>query len=398
MNLSTLYIIITALFTLVKLTNAFNAQLFVGTLSSTFAGDGLTISSSATSISARSYQITFNTLNSDMYYLERDVCRIRKVVYYRGLVSTLAGTGSCSDYDGAIPGIASLTYASGLRFHAISSTQVWLLLVVDSHQMRTVDLQASTLNTFTGSTSVGSVVNVVRTSARYNTLKKASYHDNIIFMAENGNNGRIVRLSRITNIVTVLASQITSCMSVAPYRAYVFSGQGNKIYKTFKSTGITSVFSGSGAYGNNVAVGGEQYGDIFDLIADCQRKSLFTSEFNGNVVKEFTFATSTVKHIAGVFSVSSYNGPGPMVSTIYQLYGVAGVSLYDTKLYIACYSQNNIAMVQMDTPGGMCNLYTTSKTITSVKNPLGTAIRYSGIGSATYAGDTLTLWANPSAV
>ena len=101
--------------------------------------------------------------------------------------------------------------------------------------------------------------------------------------------------------------------------------------------------------GNSLIAGSVAFNFVMSVAIDCVRKSVFVSEFTGNIVKEVKLGTLVTTHVAGVYLDGSYNGPGPMVATRYKLSGVIEVRTFQDELYITSSVNNEVSTVGMST-------------------------------------------------
>eukprot|EP00759_Apiculatamorpha_spiralis_P045091 PhF_6_TR4192/c0_g1_i1/m.5637 len=281
-----------------------DAKFLLGIGVAGYQGDGLTVSTSGSSISYWwGAGIAFNTLNNDMYYLETSSKVVRKVKYLHGVVSVAAGVLNTDAYvDSSDPLTAKFTIPYNLWFKIINSAEVYMFIAENSYRfsskcgVRILALQSSifavgSVSTYVGSSAspvCGNTVNVVRGSAVLIPWDVTTRRQ-VLYITEE-DNSRLTRVPFSTSIVSAFITGVSfTGVTIYKGRIYLTSLATNKLYYSPIASGIATVFKGSTA-GHSNTYGSEQFNTPAGINADCVRQSLFVTEsYNGELVREIKF-------------------------------------------------------------------------------------------------------------
>ncbi len=290
----------------------------------------------------------------NLYVADNYNQRIRKVTAATGTITTVAGTGSYGYNGDNIAATSAQLYAPD----SVAVDGAGNLYVSDSENYRIREISAAT-GIITTVAGTGSCCyngdNIAATSAQlYYVQGVAVDGSGNLFIADTNNN-RIRKVNVATGIITTVAGNgtgsyngdniaATSAELWLPY-GIALDGAGNlyiadhgnqRIRRVDATTGIITTVAGTGSYGyngDNIAATSAKLYNPSSLTADAAG-NLYIADMGNQRIRKVNAATGLITTVAGNGS-GGYNGDN-IVPTSAELYDPASVALDNTgNLYIA---------------------------------------------------------------
>lgn len=257
-------------------------------------------------------------------------------------VSTFAGTGVASALDNTVGMMATFNGPDDV------TTDGTNLYVVDlnNHKIRKIVIATGAVTTFAGSGAQGSADNIVGTSATFNYPRGITTDGTNLYVADN-NSHKIRKIVIASGVVSTLAGSGasgsadnpvgTSATFGAPFgittdgkNIYVSDWPNHKIRKIVIATGEVTTFAGSGAASavndtGTLASFNYPYGITTDGI------NLYVADSNNNKIRKIVIATGAVTTLAGSGVSGAADNP---IGTLATFGGPQGITTDGTNLYV----------------------------------------------------------------
>ena len=225
-----------------------------------------------------------------------------------GIVSTLAGTGSYGDTDGAVTS-AEFALPRGVSFDADSN-----VYVADTANNKIRKISGDIVSTLVSSGLSGP--------------EGVKVYGSTVYIVDTGNDA-IKKISTTGGSVSVVAANLNGPKKIDisddGNTLYVADAGSYRVLSVNTSTGATSVIAGSGVAGYKEGVGeAAQFRNIWGVTLDSTNNRLFVTDGDGitDVVRKIDLATSTTSLFAEDSAMASLN------------YG-AGLDIYNGYVYVA---------------------------------------------------------------
>ena len=302
--------------------------------------------------------------SGNLYIVDADNNRIRKVTASSGIITTVAGNGTAGySGDGGAATSAELDTPFGVAVDASGNIYI---VDVNNDRIRKVTASTGIITTVAGNGTWGySGDGGAATSAElFSPLGVAVDASGNIYIADSGNN-RIRKVTASTGIITTVAGNgtggysgdsgvATSAELNSPFgvavdasgNIYIVDSGNNRIRKMTASTGIITTVAGNGTGGysgdSGVATSAElnsPYGVAVDASGN-----IYIADTYNLVIRTVTASTGIITTVAGNGTAGS-SGDGGAAASAELSYPTAVVVDSPGNFYIADYNNNKVRTV-----------------------------------------------------
>lgn len=301
---------------------------------------------------ARFFLPTYITSDGEnLYVTEFYTHTIRKIVIATGVVTTLAGNGSQGSIDGTGTA-ASFNEPTDITNDGIN------LYVADTknNKIRKIVIATGVVTTLAGSGSIGST-NGVGTEASFNSPKGIISDSANLYVADSQNN-TIRKIVMATGVVSTFAGigtfgstdgSSTAASFGAPQgitsdgtNLYITDISTHKIRKIVIATGQVTTLAGNSSY-DSVDGRKARFNQPKAITSD--GANLYVADTWNNKIRKIVIATGAVTTLAGSGEFGSADGNGTMTS----FFGPNGITNDGTHLYVANTYSNQIKRIVIAT-------------------------------------------------
>ncbi len=314
---------------------------------------------------------------TNLYVVDMANHKIRKIVIATGVVTTLAGTGGAGATDGA--GLAATFYYP----HGITTDGTNLYVVdTNNNKIRKIVISSGVVSSLTGVVNTAGVAGAVDgtgVTASFNNPDGITTDGTNLYVADMGNNKirRIVIASGVVSSITGVANTagaggaadgagaaatfsypqgITSDGS----NLYVAEALNYKIRKIVIATGVVSSVTGmsntagvTGAAdgtGTAATFGGNNFiqtfisGSFFGITTD--GINLYLTDWKNNKIRKIAIATGVVSSVTGEANTAGIAGATDGAGSTATFSGPYGITSDGTSLYVGDRGNNTIRKIQ----------------------------------------------------
>lgn len=282
-------------------------------LISTVAGTG-TLGYNGDGIAATSANLYYPSAlnfdkNGDLYFTDRANCRIRKVTMSTGLISTVAGTGTCGyNGDGIAATAAQLNFPNDVSFDAAGNMYIadW-----PNNRVRKVDKSTGIISTIAGTGTGGyNGDGIAATAAQINGPCGIIFDNagNIYFAEYNG--ARVRKIDISTGLISTYAgtgtpgyngdgiaatsANLSGCAYIkfdSSWNMYIGDGNNHRIRLINRSTGLISTIAGTGTSGYNgdgISATSAQLNAPFSVYPNQYNCDIYIGDYYNNRIRKIT--------------------------------------------------------------------------------------------------------------
>ncbi|MES2702717.1 MAG: T9SS type A sorting domain-containing protein [Bacteroidota bacterium] len=317
----------------------------------TVAGGGTSTADGVPSTSAYVNRSSGVAVDADgnVYYGEQSGCRVRRVDGATGLVSTIAGTGSCGfSGDGGTATSAQLNAVQGLCLDGAGN-----VFIADegNGRIRKVHTATGIITTVAGGGSSGAD----GVSALTAYLTPLCVYVDSLGNIYTGSNGKVRKVDGTTGIITSVAGGGTSSADGVPALSaslgdsvrcitlddagnlYVIDDYASKVRKVVAATGLIFTVAGGGtSLAEGIPATDADFGSIYSCSVD-GGENIFIADGSRRLIRRVDGATGLINTIAGVGTSggSTADGTAALSAAIrpYMIYTdpVAGIIYYSDR-------------------------------------------------------------------
>jgi sugar lactone lactonase YvrE len=306
--------------------------------------------------------------SGNLYIVDADNNRIRKVTASTGIITTVAGNGTAGySGDGGPATSAELDTPFGV---AVDASGNLYIVDVNNDRIRKVTASTGIITTVAGNGTFGySGDGGAAISAElYTPLGVAVDASGNIYIADSGNN-RIRKVTASTGVITTVAGNGTAGYSGdsgaatsgelnSPFgvavdasgNIYIGDSGNNRIRKVTASTGIIISVAGNGTAGysgdNGAATSAELYSP-YGVAVDASG-NLYIADTNNLVIRKVAASTGIINTVAGNGTAGS-GGDGGAATGAALSYPTDAVVDSSGNFYIADYNNNKVRTVGSST-------------------------------------------------
>jgi len=320
-----------------------------GTASRGYAGDGGPATSATLNLP---YSVAVDT-SGNLYIADYNNAAIRKVAASTGIISTLAGSGSCTAFggDGGPAASAALCLPRGIT---VSSAGTIYVAETSANRVREIT------SPMVPPTAVTPVPVFVAPSGTYANPQTVNLSDTTpgteIYLTLDGSSPAAAQSPAYYGSINVSGSVTMQAIAVAPgylpstitTSAYTITNPPQTLLNTVAGSGVQGA-SGAGGPANNA-----QFSTLSGIAVD-SAGNLYIPDPNNEVVWKSSASTGTINIVVGtLLSFGKTGDGGPATSAL--LFGPSHVALDSAgNLYIADTNNNEIRRV--DAQSGIISLY-----------------------------------------
>ena len=367
-----------------------------GTGTASYSGDG----GQATSATVNSADGIVIDTSWNVYFSDFSNCRVRKITSSTGIITTYAGSGSCTNSgDGGSASSAGVSNPMGLGLDASGNIYI---AQEGSNSIRKVAASTAVITTVAGNGNSGYNGDNIQATSAYltNPIGVAVDSDGNIYIGDQYNH-RVRKVIVSSGVITTVAGSGSSGYSGNNGPATsanicrpcgVNLDRSNNIYfgeydgygvirKVTVSTGILTTVAGTGTQGyngDNIQATSALLNSPYDVVVDSYG-NLYIADWSNNRVRKVTVNTGLITTVAGTGTASS-TGDGS-VATSATLNGPMFIRLDSSgNLYIGERTGNRVRKVitvSTDIPTATPTEVPSIRIITTI----------AGTGSNTYSGD-----------
>ena len=278
------------------------------------------------------------TDGTNLYVAVTDSNIISKIVISTGVVSTFAGSGAQGSADNATGTLASFKTPAGI------TTDGTNLYVMDTnnHKIRKIVISTGEVTTLAGSGEMGSEDGTgILASFKYPHYAITSGTN---LYVTDSSNGTIRKIEISTGIVTTFASGFNSPQGITTdgTNLYMVDRGNNKIRKIVISTKEVSTIAGSNPSGYIDGDGTTaKFNYPWGITTD--GTNLYVGDGDNNMVRKIVISTGVVSTLAGSGNIGSEDGTGTDAS--FQM--PKGLILVGTNLYVGDYRNKKIRKIDL---------------------------------------------------
>ncbi|MDC0230299.1 hypothetical protein OAK48_04920, partial [Deltaproteobacteria bacterium] len=318
----------------------------------TFAGSGTAGSTNGTGTAATfKYPNEITTDGTNLYVAEPDNHKIRKIVISTGVVTTLAGSGS----SGFVNATGTAARFNQPKAVATDGTNVYVV-DTNNHRIRKVVISTGVVTTFAGSGSNGSA-DGTGTSATFNSPEAITTDGTNLYVTDTSNH-KIRKIVISTGVVTTLAGSSAGSTDATGTAArfsyprgittdganlYVSDHNNHKIRKIVISTGVVSTLAGSGSAGSANGTGtAASFSQPRGITTD--GTNLYVVDHANHTIRKIVISTGVVTTLSGSAGTS---GSTDGTATGARFKNPRGITIEGKNLYVGGYGNHKIRKISL---------------------------------------------------
>jgi len=318
----------------------------------TLAGGSIGNTDGTGAVASFNYPTSITSNGTVLYVTDAYNHNIRQIVKATGVVTTLAGSGSEGDADGAGV-VVGFNYPEGI---ATDGTYLYVA-DTDNYKIRKVEIATSIVTTLAGSGATGSA-DGTGAAASFSQPQGITTDGTYLYVADSA---EIRKIEINTGVVTTLAGSgfVGSDDGTGPTASfyypygittdgtylYVADTGNHKIRKVEIATGVVTTLAGHGPWGGDNDGTGTTASFNHPEGITTDGTHLYVADTDNGKIRKIEIATGVVTTLAGSNSFGSIDGTGATASFYYPY----GITTDGTHLYVADSSNNKIRKIEIAT-------------------------------------------------
>jgi sugar lactone lactonase YvrE len=360
-NLRRTLLLLTILFCASQYTLAQNISTFAGNGVSGFNGDNI----SAAAASLNGPQGLALDAARNLYIADLVNCRIRKVNQLTGVITTICGDGTPAfGGDGGLATAAKISNPSALNFDANGD-----LFFTDrgNCRIRKIDMTTGIITTVAGNGTCGFTADgVPATSSGLNNPNEVSFDAAGDMYIADWINNRIRKVDKLTGLISTVAGTGTAayngdgilataaningpCGIIFDNADNLFFAEygGHRVRKITKATGIISTVAGNGSFGyngDNILAKNAQLASCAYIKFD-DAQNLYIGDAGNHRIRRINAADSIITTVAGTGVPGTSGDGGPATSAMINVPYALYFDRPKCNMYISDYTDARIRLV-----------------------------------------------------